>query len=237
MMGNDFGLGGGALWIVAQEFAGATVERLAAALEQTFVGRVLDQRVLEAVVGLGGAPSTNRRSASTSLSRAALRCSSSSSATPRFAQERISEFPSHDRAHLRDFSRSAKPVQPRGERLLQGQRDGLHAALFAALEEQPRHLLDEQRHAAGPLVDSFDGFGGKGVAGRRFRRPSCDLRRSSGNERHDPVVRARGPRRSEFRAGATTTSGAFAPRSARALNRSSEVGSLEWRSSKASTRG
>ena len=37
---------------VAQDFGGAAVQRLAAALEQAVVGRVLDQRVLEAIARL-----------------------------------------------------------------------------------------------------------------------------------------------------------------------------------------
>ena len=52
MMGDDFGLGRRALRIVAQEFGGAAMQRLPAALEQAVVGRVLDQRVLEAIVRL-----------------------------------------------------------------------------------------------------------------------------------------------------------------------------------------
>ena len=52
MMGDDFRLGRGALGLVAQDFRGAAVQRLAAALEQALVGRVLDQRVLEAIVRL-----------------------------------------------------------------------------------------------------------------------------------------------------------------------------------------
>ena len=52
MMGDDFRLGRGALGLIAQDFGGAAVQRLAAALEQAVVGRVLDQRVLEAIVRL-----------------------------------------------------------------------------------------------------------------------------------------------------------------------------------------
>ena len=52
MMRERFRLGRRALGLVAQEFGGATVQRLAAALEQALVSRVLDQRVLEAVVRL-----------------------------------------------------------------------------------------------------------------------------------------------------------------------------------------
>ena len=51
MMRDRFGLGA-ARSAVAQDFGGAAVQRLAAALEQAVVGRVLDQRVLEAIVGL-----------------------------------------------------------------------------------------------------------------------------------------------------------------------------------------
>ena len=54
MMGDDFRLGRGALGLIAQDFGGAAVQRLAAALEQAVVGRVLDQRVLEAIVRLRG---------------------------------------------------------------------------------------------------------------------------------------------------------------------------------------
>ena len=45
MMGNRFGLG----VRVAQRLGRAAVKRLAAALEQAVIGRVLDQRMLEAV--------------------------------------------------------------------------------------------------------------------------------------------------------------------------------------------
>ena len=54
MVGDDFWLGLGALGLVAQDFGGAAVQRLAAALEQALVGRVLDQRVLEAIGRLRG---------------------------------------------------------------------------------------------------------------------------------------------------------------------------------------
>ena len=43
----------GALGLIAQDFGGSAVQRLAAALEQAVVGRVLDQRVLEAISGFG----------------------------------------------------------------------------------------------------------------------------------------------------------------------------------------
>ena len=52
MMGDDFRLGCGALGLIAQDFGGAAVQRLPAALEQAVVGGVLDQRVLEAIIRL-----------------------------------------------------------------------------------------------------------------------------------------------------------------------------------------
>ena len=39
--------------LVAQNFSGAVMQRLAAALQEAFVGGVLDQRVFEAIVRLG----------------------------------------------------------------------------------------------------------------------------------------------------------------------------------------
>ena len=80
MMGDRLGLGACAS---TQHLGGAAMQRLAAALEQAVVGRVLDQRVLEAIVGLGGAPSTNSRSASASRSNDACSAGSSISATSR----------------------------------------------------------------------------------------------------------------------------------------------------------
>jgi hypothetical protein len=52
MMRDDFRRRCGALWNIAQNFGRTAVQHLAAALEQAVVGRVLDQRVLEAIVRL-----------------------------------------------------------------------------------------------------------------------------------------------------------------------------------------
>ena len=49
MMRDKLRLGRRALGLVAQDFSGAAVQRLAAAPEQALVGCVLDQRVLEAI--------------------------------------------------------------------------------------------------------------------------------------------------------------------------------------------
>ena len=49
MMGDDFRRGPVALGLSGQNFRSAAVQRLAPALEQAIVGRVLDQRVLETI--------------------------------------------------------------------------------------------------------------------------------------------------------------------------------------------
>jgi hypothetical protein len=69
------------------------------------------------------------------------------------AQQRIDEIASKNRANLCDLARSAQPIEARGKRLLQGWRDGLNTALLAVFNKQASHLLNEQRHAAGALVD------------------------------------------------------------------------------------
>jgi hypothetical protein len=40
--------------------------------------------------------------------------------------------------------------------LLQRRRDGLSAALLAAFQEEPRHFLDKQRHAASARGNVID---------------------------------------------------------------------------------
>ena len=109
------------------------MQRLAAALEQALVGRVLDQRVLEAIVGLrrraldkqevGVGKPIQRR-----LQRWLV-------AFCDVAQQRIGEIASEHRADLRHLARRPEPVEARGKRLLQGRRDGLNAALLAALKQ------------------------------------------------------------------------------------------------------
>jgi hypothetical protein len=46
------------------------------------------------------------------------------------AEQRIGEISSQDGADLCDFARFAKPVEPRGERLLKRRRDRLRPALL-----------------------------------------------------------------------------------------------------------
>ena len=173
------------------------MQRLAAALEQAFVGRVLDQRVLEAIGRLRPAPSTIRRSASASRSSADWRAASSISADS--AQQRIGELASEDRADLRDFARFAQPVEPGRERLLKRRRDRLHAARLAALEQKPRDLLDEQRHPAGALAHALDHLLAQRMASGELADHLRDVGAIEGAERDDAVMGAQAPGRAEFR--------------------------------------
>jgi hypothetical protein len=72
------------------------------------------------------------------------------------AQNHIGKAPPQHRADLRDFAPRSQAVEARRKRLSQSRRDRLRAPLFAALEKQARHLLDEQRHAARALANALD---------------------------------------------------------------------------------
>jgi hypothetical protein len=72
------------------------------------------------------------------------------------AEQPVRKIAPQHSADLRDFARFAEPVEPRGERLSQGRRDRLGAALYLALEQESRNFLDEQRDAARSLAYSVD---------------------------------------------------------------------------------
>jgi hypothetical protein len=58
--------------------------------------------------------------------------------------------------------------------LLQGGGDRLHVTLLTALEQEARHFLDRQRHAASALIDPLDHVLGECVAGRDFTDHTFD---------------------------------------------------------------
>ena len=194
MMGDRLGFGRRAF---AQDFGRAAMERLTAALEQAVVGGVLDQRVLEAVgrlrsialdeqnVGLG--EPLQRRS-----QRAFVEAGHG-------LEQRVRESAAQHGADLRGLTRGAEPIEPRGERLLQGRRDRLRAALFAALQQEARNLLDEQRNAAGALADPFDDVLWQRMTGREFTNHLRDLRAIERRQRDHAMVRPHAPRRAELR--------------------------------------
>ena len=84
--------------------------------------------------------------------------------------------------------------------MLKRRRDRLRAALFAALQEQARDFLDEQRHAAGALAHPIDGFPRQCVALGEFADHLPHLGAIEQRERDRAVMRARAPRRVKFRA-------------------------------------
>ena len=147
MMGDEFGLRVGR---GEKRLGRAAVQRLPAVFQQAFVGRVLDQRVLEAI--------DRRRRRTLDIEQVGLGEFFERGAQRRLGQagdglqQRVGKLAPQHGADLRDFARLAEPVEAGGERLLQGRRDRLRAAL----QHQPRHLLDEQRHAAGAVGKALD---------------------------------------------------------------------------------
>jgi hypothetical protein len=72
------------------------------------------------------------------------------------AQNDIGKAPPQHRRDLRDFATRSQAVEACRKRLSQSWRDRVRAPLFAALEKQARHLLDEQWHAARALANALD---------------------------------------------------------------------------------
>jgi hypothetical protein len=83
--------------------------------------------------------------------------------------------------------------------LLQRGRDRLQAAGLAALDEKPRHLLDEQRHAPGALAHALDHLLAQRMASGELADHPRDVGAIEGAERDHAVMRAQAPRRAEFR--------------------------------------
>ena len=71
--------------------------------------------------------------------------------------------------------------------------------LLAALQQKPRHFLDEQRHAAGARGNVFDNILRQRVAGRKLRHHVAHLGAIERRERDGAVMRAHAPGRPEFR--------------------------------------
>ena len=150
---------------------------MAPTLEQIFVGRVLNERVLEAIIAFGRQALHNVGFGEL-LQRSLQGCILDSR---HVANERVGEPAADHRADLRYLARRAKPVQPRHQRLLQHRRNRLDAAAsLAALQQKPRHFLDEQRHAASPRGDVLHHVVRQRVAGGSSATISCTWPRSSG---------------------------------------------------------
>ena len=136
---------------VAQNLGDAPMQRLPAALEQTVVGRVLNQRVLEAVVRLWRRAFDEQKvraeeAVQSGLERSVIECGVAGLTKARsagvaardlesnFTQNCIRKASTQHGADLRNFARRSKPVQARRQRLPQGRRDRLHAPLLPALK-------------------------------------------------------------------------------------------------------
>src|ERR1700722_14087412 len=123
MMGDDFRLRRRGLGLSDQDFRRAAVQRLARALEQALVGRVLDQRVLEAIASLQADALGDEE---IRVGEPVERGLESGVIDPAHVpQERISEITAQYSADLRDFARFAERVEPRRERLLKRRRNRL----------------------------------------------------------------------------------------------------------------
>src|ERR1700733_11693311 len=113
------------------------------------------------------------------------------------SKEPVGEVATEDRPDLGDFARFAQPVEARGERLLQCQRDRLCAFAIPALQEQAGHFLDEQRHAASPLAYALDNVFGKRVTRGELTDHVINLSAFKRSERKGAMMRAHAPRRTK----------------------------------------
>jgi hypothetical protein len=110
MMGDDLRLGRRRLWLPDQDFRRAAVQHPPAALEETLVGRVLDQRVLEAVVRLRAGTLGDEE---VRVGEPVERGLEGGIVDPAHrAQQRVSEITAQYGANLRDFARVAERVEP-----------------------------------------------------------------------------------------------------------------------------
>ena len=150
------------------------MQRLTAALQQTVVSCVLNQRMLEPIACFRGRalnkeevgldeiievrPETLLRTITPAVTRILCwRCWPLVAGRRRdLMQERVGEAPAENRADLCDFARRSQSVEAGRKRLHQGRRNCLRASVSSTLEKQPRHLFDEERNAAGSFPDTFD---------------------------------------------------------------------------------
>ena len=160
---------------VAHRLGGSPVQRLPAALQQRLVGRVLDQRVLEAVVGVRRPAVDEEDVGLSELLQRLFEFGLRPSRRPRAAARR--------KIRARAPSRSS-PLRARGQagraeqRAIAAKSAGAPARRpAAALQQQPRHFLNEQRHAAGALGEALGHALATTRSAPRFRRPSAESAR------------------------------------------------------------
>ena len=114
-------------------------------------------------------------------------------------QQRIGKAAPDHRADLGHLAGRPEPVEPGRQRLLQRRRNRLDATPdFAAFQEKPRHLLDEQRYPARTLGDAIDHVLRQSMLGSDLADHMPHLMSVERHERDCAVMRARTPGRLEL---------------------------------------
>jgi hypothetical protein len=117
------------------------MQPLTPAFQQVLVCSILDERMLEAVIGIRGHALNQqdisvRQPIERGLERRIL-----NAGYP--AKQRVRKTSSDHGADLRDLSGRAKSVEPCHQRLLQGRGYGLDSGMLAPLQQKSCHFLDE----------------------------------------------------------------------------------------------
>ena len=213
------------------------MQRRAPAFEQVLIRRVLDQGVLETIIQFGRQTLHQQNVGFREPFQGGLQRGLFHSRDR--PQQRIGKAPPDHRADLGHLAGRPKPVQPGRQRLLQRRRNRLDAAPdFAAFQEKPRHLLDEQRYPARTLGDAIDHVLRQSMPGGDLADHMPHLMSVERHERDCAVMRARTPGRLEL----GPCGGEDKERCERAALGNAfktwiVVGSAQCKSSKASTTG
>jgi len=174
----------------------ARVQLLACSLEQRFVRRFLDQRVLEGVRGRRRFTACEK-DVRVDQPREPLAERGIVHAR-RGRQQRIPELPSQHRRPLRHLLRGGEPIQATHQRVGEAGRDVRHAARASRLHHRLGQLLGVERHTVGPGNECVER--GRGQPGARERGDQvARLVVGEAREREGRRRDTRRPRRRELR--------------------------------------
>src|SRR5438105_1081313 len=105
-------------------------------------------------------------------------------------QQFARKFTADHGPYLDDLFGRPEPVQPRHQRVMQGDRDLTpREPRIATLEHRPRQLLDEEWYPAGALDHYRDGLLRQGLLGRYFPHHRAHVTRTQPVERDLRVMR------------------------------------------------
>ena len=143
----------------------ARVQALAHRAQQPLIGDALHQRVLEAERRARPGRLLDQQAGGRELVEQDAQLERAAVGDGR--EQGMGEAAADHRANLRHLAGRAQPVEPAGQRGLQRGRDLMRPVLRQSLRRHRRtgfdnglgQLLDEQRHAVGPLEDLLDQFG------------------------------------------------------------------------------